>query len=270
MPVSAPTGAATVAPPSETAPPKTPATVPPSAPFPVVEARVSPDSRLAFHTDPSGAAADRFRLLRVRLREFWNAGKLKTLLITSPLEHDGKSTVTLNLAAALCERGKRSVVVVEADLHHSALTEKLGLTPWAGLADCLTDELIPPMSAIRRVEPLGWHLLPAGRPRYNAAELLQGPAFGQIIKRLSSAFDWILIDSPPAIALTDAISIQHHADGTLLVVRAAHTPREAVDEAVELLGRNKIVGIVLNGVEPRGNAYYRYRRYEGVGDRPED
>jgi len=270
VPVSAPTGAATVAPPSETAPPKTPATVPPSAPFPVVEARVSPDSRLAFHTDPSGAAADRFRLLRVRLREFWNAGKLKTLLITSPLEHDGKSTVTLNLAAALCERGKRSVVVVEADLHHSALTEKLGLTPWAGLADCLTDELIPPMSAIRRVEPLGWHLLPAGRPRYNAAELLQGPAFGQIIRRLSSAFDWILIDSPPAIALTDAISIQHHADGTLLVVRAAHTPREAVDEVVELLGRNKIVGIVLNGMEPRSNVYYRYRRYEGVRDRPED
>jgi len=238
--------------------------------FPVVEARVRPEHRVVFHTDPRGPAADRFRLLRMRLREFSNAGKLKKLLVTSPLAHDGKSTITLNLATALCERGKRSVLVLDADLHHSALTEGLGLSPWIGLTECLSDEATAPLSAIRRVEPFGWHLLPAGEPRRNPTELLQSLAFGNLVQQLSESCDWVLIDSPPAIAITDTISMQHNVDGTLLVVRMGRTPREAVDEAIELLGKKKILGVILNGVEPLDHLYYQYRRYDGNRDHSED
>jgi capsular exopolysaccharide synthesis family protein len=195
----------------------------------------------------------------MRLREHWSAGKLKKLLVTSPLAHDGKSTILLNLATALSERGKRAVLVIEGDLHHASLTEDLGLNRWAGLADCLQDDSTPPLSAIRRVEPLGWNLLPAGEPRRNPTELLQTPAFGHVLQTLSSHFDWILIDSPPAIALTDALSLQQHADGSLLVVRADRTPREAVEETVALLGKKHLLGVVLNGVEQRNHLYYQYR-----------
>jgi capsular exopolysaccharide synthesis family protein len=198
----------------------------------------------------------------MRLREHWSAGKLKKLLVTSPLVHDGKSTVILNLATALSERGKRAVLVIEGDLHRASLAEDLGLNPWAGLADCLHDSTSP-LSAIRRVEPLGWHLLPAGEPRRNPTELLQTPAFGHVIQDLSSHFDWILIDSPPVIALTDALSLQQHADGSLLVVRADRTPREAVEETVALLGKQRIFGVVLNGVPQRNHLYYRYRDDSG-------
>jgi len=228
--------------------------------IPSVEADIQPGSRLVFYTDPRSPGADRFRFLRMRLREVAKKGELKTILVTSPLPHDGKSTVVLNLATALSERGKHTVLVVEADLHHSSLTRSLGLDSWAGLAECLRGAS-EPLSAIRRVEPLGWYLLPAGEPRKNPTELLQTPAFGSVMQKLLPHFEWILIDSPPAVPLTDALSLQQHADATLLAVRAGGPPREIVEQAVTLLGRKHILGIVLNGVEGLSRLYYKYRSY---------
>jgi len=236
--------------------------------FPAEEAQLRPENRLIYHDDPRSPAADRFRLLRMRLKTHWKAGKLKKLLITGPLAHDGKSTVLLNLATALSERGKRTVLVIEADLHHSSLAQILRLKPWVGLTECLADDATSPLSAIRRVEPLGWYLLPAGEPRRNPTELLQTPAFGHILEQLSPCFDWILIDSPPVIPLTDSLSLQQHADASLLVVRAGRTPREAVEQSIDLLGKKNIVGIVLNGVEARDHLYYQY--YDPTQRHPED
>jgi len=232
--------------------------------FPVEEAKLYPVSRLVFHGDPLSSGADRFRFLRTRLRERGTAGKLKKLLITSPLAHDGKSTIVMNLATALLERGKRSVLVIEADLHHASVAERLQLHSWPGLTECLQDRSISPLSQIRRVEPLGWHLLPAGEPGRNPTELVQSRAFGAIIQELSSYFDWVLFDSPPAIPLTDAIVIQQHADASLLVVRAGQTPRAAVEQTVALLGKSKVVGIVLNGVERRNQPSYHQGYYRGT------
>jgi len=231
--------------------------------FPVEQAQVRPENRLVYYADPRSPAADRYRLLRMKLKTFWTAGKLKKLLITSPLAHDGKSTVVLNLATALAERGKRTVLVVEADLHHASLAEILRLKPWVGLADCLSDDATPPLSAIRRIEPLGWYLLPAGEPRKNATELLQ--TLGPVMEQLSPYFDWILIDSPPVIPLTDPISLLQHADASLLVVRAGRTPREAVEQTIELIGKKNTIGIVLNGMEARDHLYYQY--YGGTFNR---
>ena len=233
--------------------------------FAVEEARFGPEHRIVFHTDPRSAAADRYRLLRMRLKEPWKAGKLKKLLVTGPVAGEGKSTVTLNLATALSERGKHTVLVVDADLHSSSVSERLKLRPWSGLTDCLADESRQPLSSVRRIDPFGWYLLPCGEPCKNPTELLQTPAFGHIMKQLSSWFDWILIDSPPVVPLTDSISLQQHVDATLLVVRAGRTPREAVERTVELLGQKNILGIVLNGVEIRDRIYSQYyddsRRY---------
>ena len=235
--------------------------------FAVEKANLSPENRLVYYVDPRHPAADRFRLLRMRLKAHWSTGKLKKLLITGPLAHDGKSTVVLNLATALAERGKRRVLVIDADLHHSSLAERLRFKPWAGLTECLIDPETSPFSAIRCIEPLGWYLLPAGEPRRNPTELLQAPGFGQMMQKLSSCFDWILIDSPPVIPLTDSLSLQQHVDARLLVVRAGQTPREAVEQTIALLGKKNIVGVVLNGVEARDNLYYQY--YDG-NRRPQD
>jgi capsular exopolysaccharide synthesis family protein len=229
--------------------------------FPVEEAHLTAESRLVYYDDPRSPAADRYRLLRMRLKEHWHAGKLKKLLVTSALSHDGKSTVVLNLATVLAERGRRSVLVVESDLHHSCIGTSLRLRPRAGLAECLVDEGIDPLSVIRRIEPLGWNFLPPGEPRRNPTELLQTPAYGQLMEKLAPHFDWILIDSPPVIPLTDSLSLQQHSDATLLVVRAGQTPREAVEQTIALIGKQNIVGVVLNAVQLRDHLYYQYNEY---------
>jgi capsular exopolysaccharide synthesis family protein len=230
--------------------------------IPAEKIHIDPTSRIIFYTDPGSPGANRFRFLRMRLRELWNTKKLRTLLITSPLPEDGKSTIALNLATALAEGGKRSVLLIEADLHHSPLTKQLSLRTGPGLGECLEDGLNP-LSAVRRLEPLGWYLLSAGQPHGNPTDLLQAEALSVVIQRLSPHFDWILIDSPPVIPLTDALSLARQANGSLLVARAGRTPSEALEKAITLLGRQQVVGVVLNGVEQLDRLYSGYYGYSG-------
>lgn len=224
---------------------------------PVETVHIPGMSRIEFYTDPRGAFADRFRLLRLRLQERWNAEKLKTVLITSPLPHDGKSTIALNLATALAERGKRPVLLIGADLHHATLTEQLGIPLRAGLGECL-EEGLNPLTVIRRLEPLGWYLLSAGRVQGNPTELLQSEAMTNLMQQLSVSFDWVLIDSPPVSPLADAIALKQRTHASLLVVRAGYTPTQAVEHAVDVLGPKHILGIVLNGMEGLHRTYAKY------------
>src|SRR5262249_51717311 len=152
--------------------------------------------------------------------EPWEAGKLRTLLITSPVAHEGKSTIAMNLATALAEGGTRTVLVVEGDLHRAPLRAELGLaTRSEGLAEGL-EKGLNPISATILLEPLGWYLLAAGKTVANPAELLQTKALSGAMQTLSHHFDWILIDSPPVLPLTDALLLKQHADASLMVVRA--------------------------------------------------
>jgi capsular exopolysaccharide synthesis family protein len=227
-------------------------------------------ARLIFHTDPTSTAADRFRLLRMRLDECWKAGKLKSVMVSSPLPGDGKSTTALNLATALAEKRTRSVLLVDADLHHGSITQQLDLSSSPGLAECLHGRSNP-ISVIRRVEPLGWHFLPSGkRDARSPTELLQPQDLAILFQKLSSQFDWIVVDSPPVLPLSDAIALQQHMDATLLVARAGTTPAKAVNDAIGLLGRKHILGLILNGIEKLHqpySSYYQYRR-GALNDQP--
>ncbi len=239
-----------------------------SSPFglqiPAETVQVRPESRIVAHTDPRGPAADRLRFLRLRLNQVWNAEKLKRLLITSPLPHDGKSTTAVNLAVTLTEEGKRTVLLIEGDLHRASVSRELGLDSRPGVAECLESNA-DPCSLVRRIEPIGCYFLPAGNPRSNPSELLQRGVLATMMESLSLHFDWILIDSPPVGPLTDALSWKERADATLLVVRAGQTPTQATEEALNLLGRKHVLAIILNGVEGLDDAYKKY--YKAYNDR---
>ncbi len=233
--------------------------------IPVDELHIHPASRIVLYTDPRGLAADRFRFLRLRLRERADTGKLKTILVTSALPQDGKSTVALNLATSLAERGKRSVLLLEADLYHATIAERLGIPARAGLAECLEGGL-DPVSALRRLEPLGCYFLPGGEAHGNPTELLQSDRLSNVLEALSGHFDWVVIDSPPVAPVSDALSLARHADASLLVVRAGRTPHEAVTAAHTLLGAKHVIAIILNGVEGLDRVYSKYYgRYGGTG-----
>lgn len=224
---------------------------------PVERVSLEPNNRAALLMDPQTAGADRFRYLRMRLRELRQFAKLQSIAITSPLPNDGKSTVALCLAAALAEGGKHSVLLMEADLHHPTLADSLGLRPQAGLAECLGSDL-DALSEVRKIEPLGCYLLQAGKPRGNPTELLQSDALERLMQRLSPHFDWILVDCPPALPLTDAFSLSRQTDATMLVARADRTSREAIEETLKLIGRKHVVGILLNGAEGLTSRYSKY------------
>lgn len=224
---------------------------------PVEEAVISPDTRVVYLTEPDSPAADRFRLLRMRLWPLWESGKLSSIVVTSAQPRDGKSTVSLNLATALAEQGKRRVVLVEGDLYRPSLTQRLGLSSRAGLAECLEASL-DPLPALRRVEPLGVFLLAAGRPLGNPTELLQSPGLPKLFERLRPCFDWIVVDTPPAIPMTDTLSFRDCVDACLLVVRADSTPRDAVEAAIGRLGKQHLIGMLLNGSEAVDRLYSNY------------
>jgi capsular exopolysaccharide synthesis family protein len=193
----------------------------------------------------------------MRLRELSATGKLKGILITSALPHDGKSTVALNLATSLAEHGKRNVLLIEGDLYRPTLTQQLGLGLRSGLAQCLEDG-VGPFSVIRRIQPLGWYLLAAGRARGNPTELLQTEILSEVFRTISEHFDWVVVDSPPVMPLADALALSKQTDATLLVARAGRTPIQAVEDAINLMGRNRVLGVVLNGVDGVDKAYSKY------------
>jgi len=222
---------------------------------------VSAESRVVAHNDPRSAGADRFRLAQIRLKSIQAARKLKGLLITSPLPGDGKSTAALNLATVLSEKGKHPVLLLEADVYRPALVKRLGLKPWPGLTECYKRGS-DPMLAIRRIDPLGFYLLPAGQPGEDGSSLLQSNFVSQLIQGLSSSsFSWILIDAPPTTPVADILALRAHADATLLIARAGKTPREAIEESIRNLGRDHVVGIILNGVEGLDRTYSKYYGY---------
>jgi tyrosine-protein kinase len=224
---------------------------------PALEARVRPDDRIVVYTDRRGPGAERFRLIRMALRNSQVGKAQKVLLITSPLPRDGKSTVALNLATTLAENGKVNVLLLEADLHRPSLLSHLGLERMCGLTEVVQD-MVDPASAIRRIEPLGFYLLAAGRSTEHPTEMLQTERFHALLRDFKACFEWVLVDCPPAFPLADVVALRAHADGVLLVARAGATPRESVEEAVQLFKPGQVVGMILNAAEGVNHLYSKY------------
>jgi len=226
-----------------------------------LQAHVGPQSRVVVFNDRRSPGAERFKLIRMALRNTFPARLQNILLITSPLPRDGKSTVALNLATSLAEEGKVKVLLLEADLHRPTLLQHLGLGSMPGLSE-LVEGQIEPAAAIRRIEPLGFYLLPSGRPPDNPTELLQSERFSALIRDSKASFDWVLLDCPPAYPLADVTALRAYADGVLMVARAGYTPREAIQEALQLFKPGHVIGMVLNAAEGVNQLYkhYYYRK----------
>jgi len=224
---------------------------------PVLQARVSLEDRIVVHSDRRGAGAERFRLIRMALRNSQAGKAQKILLVTSPLPRDGKSTVALNLATSLAEDGKVKVLLLEADLHRPSLLSHLGLQRLPGLTESVED-MVDPATVIRRIEPLGFYLLPAGRFPDKPTEMLQSERFHSLLRDFKTSFEWVLIDCPPAFPLADVVALRSQVDAVLLVARAGVTPRETIQEAVQLFKPGQVVGMILNAAEGVNHLYSKY------------
>jgi capsular exopolysaccharide synthesis family protein len=173
--------------------------------------------------------------------------KLKRVLIASAQNGDGRTTVTLNLAAALA-RARQRVLVVESDFLRPSTLRLLGIDSATGLAEAVANGLAP-SKAMVWLQPIGFNLLPTCAQVENSAELLASPFFDVMIRTLSPEFDFILFDSAPLLAAADARLLELHTDATLLVIRQGRTSAGQMAKAVALLNEERLLGAVLNRVK---------------------
>jgi capsular exopolysaccharide synthesis family protein len=184
----------------------------------------------------------------------------RSIVVTSTAPGEGKSMVASNLAASLAQAGQR-VLLIDADMRKPKAHEILGVAQEPGLSNVLVGD-VKPSEAVRKTAVAGLWILSAGRVPPNPAELVGSARFREFVESLKKHFEWVIIDTPPILAVTDASLIANHVSGVLFVVGAEMTSRHAARAAIEQLenSRARLVGAVLNRVELDKNAYY-YSQY---------
>jgi|SRR5215469_9349393 len=222
---------------------------------------------LFFNNEEHASGMEEFRTLRSRLYQARERQPLSKLLIASPLPKEGKSFTTANLAQVLVRQQGRRVLMIDADLRNPQMHELLGAEAGPGLSEYLSGEL-DEFSIIQRGTMENLFLIPAGGRRDNPAELVSNGRMRFLLNRLDPLFDWIVVDSPPAALVSDAVLLANYCDGVILVLRSNSTPVDAARRARKEFAERNVVGVVLNGIAPELTPYaqYYYSAYAGGGD----
>jgi protein-tyrosine kinase len=208
------------------------------------------------------AGAERFRTLRSRLYQIASTRTLRRILVTSSVDAEGKTFVTSNLARSMVQQAERRVLMIDADLRSPQLHVALGAPSRPGLADYLRGE-VSEYAAIQKSTQENLFLIPSGGIVSNPSELLLSERMKRLLHIMTDMFDWIIIDSPPALPVHDASILADLTDGVLLVVRAGSTDVETVEKVAGEFREKNLLGVVLNRVEKADDSGSYY--YSGYG-----
>ena len=204
--------------------------------------------------------AERFRTLRSRLYQIADRQPIRRLLVTSSVAAEGKTFVAANLGQSCVRQANRSVLLIDADLRAPRLHLSFGAQVSPGLTEYLRGEVDE--SQIIQVGPEGnLCLVPAGNQVSNPSESLHSERMRQFLDNMSQVFDWVILDSPPALAVHDASILADMCDGVLFVVRAGATDSAIAERAAAEFREKNLLGVVLNRVEKSdtyGEYYYGY------------
>ncbi len=226
--------------------------------------------------DPMAPAAASVRQLAQQVKRQAGQRGMRSIVVTSPLSGDGKTTTSCNLAIALSSLDRsRSVVLVELDLRRPRVAGNLGFRVQHGIDDVLARK-VSLEEALLRTDVLGLGVLAVRRGTSNPEHLLASEILTDLIRALERRFSMIIIDTPPILSVADALSVIDVADGCLLVVRAGRCPTASVRSAIEHLPAEKMLGCCLNFAR-RSQPSANYESYpaasiEGTqsGDSPEE
>ena len=204
--------------------------------------------------------SEAFRALRTNVLFSSAEEGTHTVVVTSTGPGEGKSLVTANLALALAKAGQR-VLLIDADLRRPRVHTIFGKKLVPGLSNLMIGAS-KAAEVVQRGRIQNLWILPAGKIPPNPAELLGSKRFSEFLKSLKDHFDWVLIDSPPVMAVADACVIAHRATGVIFVVSADTTSRHTARQALEQLAQAhaRVIGGVLNRVDLKRNPYY-YAKY---------
>lgn len=233
----------------------------PNAPF----VHVANDAKLVTHGTAHGSI-EQYRRLAARLHVAQAEAETRVVMITSAVASEGKTLTATNLALTLSESYKRRVLLIDADLRRPFVHELFRLPNVTGLNDGVRGDAGRRVPLIQVSEHLS--VLTAGRPDPDPMSVLTSERMQRILKDAAAAFDWVIVDTPPIGLLSDAHLLARLVDTVVLVVKAGSTQHPEMVRAVEAIGRDRILGVVLNCAEhQKRSAYYRYS-YPARADRP--
>jgi capsular exopolysaccharide synthesis family protein len=239
-------------------------------PLPKSRGRIDGVNSLAIFADPNSPYTEALRGLRTALLLAKSSMPPQLLLVTSSVAGEGKSILSANLAAVLAQAGK-NVLLVDSDLRKPSLSHKLGLESDTGLSEFLTDEhRLEHIVEVARLPRL--HVLTSGPVPPFPADLLASPRMEEGLNRWRKSYDFIVLDSPPVLLVTDAVVLASLADATLLVARYGMTNRLSLARSHRTIKDQSTqdrVGIVLNGVSTGSAFHYEYYGYSGASKYPE-
>ncbi|NLY10171.1 MAG: CpsD/CapB family tyrosine-protein kinase [Firmicutes bacterium] len=218
-------------------------------------------SVIVVHDDPKSISSEAFRMLRTNLQYTSPDKELRSLIVTSAGAGEGKSTVSSNLAAAMAQSGIETCIV-GCDVRKSTLHHIFGVPNAPGLTSVLVGQA-KLEDAILKTRVPGVSVLPSGPIPPNPSELLQSKTMKEVISDLKEKFEFLILDTPPVVAVADTLLLSRQVDGMILVVAANMVPKDVLLHAKALIDRANanLLGVVLNRVraeDQRGYQYYYY------------
>jgi non-specific protein-tyrosine kinase len=200
-------------------------------------------------------ALEQIRVLRSRVLEMTRSQNIHSLMVTSAVAGEFKTTTSINLALALSQVQGVRVCLVDTDMRKAGIADALGIAYERGLHDYLQDTAPIGKVLLRLTESLC--LVPSGGTDENSAEILHSETMASLVQELKKAFDLVIYDAPPLFPVADARILANLVDGALFCVRAGHTPDSIIQEAMELI-RPKVMGAVLVGADVNSSGWYYY------------
>ncbi len=213
---------------------------------------------------PQSQMAESYRALRTSLLLSNLGSPPKVIMITSALPQEGKTTTSINCAVVLAQKGVR-VLLIDADLRRPSIHKTLGMAPQSGLSNVLTGSATLEQVITRSSVLPNLSILPAGTPPPNPAELLASSDMRNVLDEVRGQYDHIVVDTPPALSVTDAVVLSPRADSIVLVIRSGHTTKQALRRSRDIFMQvnAKVSGVLLNAVDLSSPDYYYYYEYQG-------
>jgi capsular exopolysaccharide synthesis family protein len=218
------------------------------------------DARLVCLTDQGSLAAEKFRVLGLKLRHLREERKLKRIVVTGTAPEEGKSLIAANLALNQSRSKVLKTLLLDGDLRRPTVANRFGFErSLPGLSECLRGERRL-SEVVYKLNGSGLWLLPAGRAPENPLDLMQSGRLPEFLDRLGEFFDWIIIDTPPVVPVADTTFWMKLADGVLVVIREGVSEKKAIQRALDSFDRAALLGVVVNSCSRSDHTYY-YSRY---------
>jgi succinoglycan biosynthesis transport protein ExoP len=220
-------------------------------------------TQLVSLTNPASFAAEQYQNLRLKIERLRQTRDLRVIAVTSPGAADGKTVTSINLAGALARGSASRVLLIDADLRRPEVANQLRLgTDGLGFADLVGSGDHSLQQAIRPLDGHNVDVIPAGDIHGPVHEVFRSARLPQLLAQARERYDYVILDTPPLVPVVDSALLARVVDGVLVVVSANKTPRKLLEEALNELDANKVIGIVFNNDDRPLYGYdTNYRRY---------